>query len=392
MIRRIAEKALFQLAATYKAVAVVGPRQSGKTTLVKHLFPEKQYANLENPDMRRFASEDPRGFLAQFPNGAILDEIQRIPEIFSYLQQILDESKQTGLFILTGSNNFLLQENISQSLAGRIAYLNLMPFEYREIANLEHGDLKNMLHKGCYPPLYDQPFEASNWYTNYIRTYVERDVRQIKNISDLNIFDRFLHLCAGRTGQLLNMSNLAIETGVDQKTINSWLGILENSYILFKLQPHHANYNKRIVKMPKLYFYDSGLACALLGIREADQLSFHPLYGALFENFVIAEMMKIRFNCLHDNNLYFWRDSRGHEIDLIVDNAGSLFPIEIKSGSTITSDFFKNLSYWQSISGISKGSIIYNGESRQVRSTGIEVLPWQEIALSQANEGLRDDR
>jgi predicted AAA+ superfamily ATPase len=269
MIHRIAEKTLAKLARQFKAIAIVGPRQSGKTTLARHVFTGKSYANLENPDIRRFATEDPRGFLAQFPDGAILDEMQRVPELFSYLQQILDESRQSGQFILTGSNNFLLQENIAQSLAGRIAYLYLLPFTAGELPQLYTENIHELLFRGLYPPLYDQPVETVQWHNNYIRTYIERDVRQIKNITDLNAFEHFLRLCAGRIGQLLNKNNLAIETGVDNKTVSAWLSVLESSFIIFRLQPHHKNFNKRIVKMPKLYFYDSGLACALLSIQDS---------------------------------------------------------------------------------------------------------------------------
>ena len=262
MIHRTAENTLRKLAEQFKAVAIIGPRQSGKTTLAKYVFPEKPYVSLENPDIRRFAQEDPRGFLARFPDGAVLDEAQRQPELFSYLQEILDKTRVTGQFIITGSNNFLLQENISQSLAGRIAYLVLLPFAASELAAAEFNNLYALLFKGLYPPVYDQPVESPYWYSNYLRTYVESDVRQLKNITDLNAFDRFLRLCAGRTGQLLNMSSLAIETGVDNKTIAAWISVLENSFIIYRLQPHHRNFNKRTVKMAKLYFYDTGLVCS----------------------------------------------------------------------------------------------------------------------------------
>ncbi len=232
MIHRDATSEIKKLARQFKAVAIIGPWQSGKTTLAKYAFPEKPYVSLENPDTRQFAIEDPRGFLHQFPNGAILDEVQRVPHLFSYLQQILDEHHESGLFIITGSNNFLLQENISQSLAGRIAYLNLLPFSLNELAETGNWSLNELLFKGAYPPIYDQAVETNSWYNNYIRTYIERDVRQLKNINDLYTFERFIKLCAGRIGQLLNMSNLAIETGVDHKTISSWLGILESSFVI----------------------------------------------------------------------------------------------------------------------------------------------------------------
>ncbi|NLN48361.1 MAG: ATP-binding protein, partial [Clostridiales bacterium] len=265
-IVRTAEKELKSLAKQFKTVAVVGPRQSGKTTLVRMAFPEKTYVNLENLDTRRFAIEDPRGFIANYPDGAILDEVQRTPDIFSYLQQVIDENPSKGRFILTGSNNFLLQENISQSLAGRVGYLYLLPLSLEEL-NENKLSVNELLYKGFYPALYDAQgqIDFGKYFTNYIRTYVERDVRLIRNITDLYAFERFLRLCAGRIGQLLNMNSLAIETGVDNKTIAAWISVLEASFVLFRLQPYHRNFNKRIVKMPKLYFYDTGVASALLG-------------------------------------------------------------------------------------------------------------------------------
>jgi len=279
MIKREAASILVKLARQFKAVAVIGPRQSGKTTLVTDVFPGKPYVNLENIDTRRFAMEDPRGFLEQYAQGAILDEAQNVPHLFSYLQEILDKNTIPGLFIITGSNNFLLQETISQSLAGRIAYLNLLPFSMSEIKNKADKDINNLLFHGFYPPLFDQPLDIDIWYRNYIQTYIERDVRQLKSIKNLFIFEKFIKLCAGRTGQLLNMANLAVETGVDNKTISSWIGILESSFIIYRLQPHHKNFNKRVVKMPKLYFYDTGLVCSLLNIQNPQQLDIHPYRG-----------------------------------------------------------------------------------------------------------------
>jgi len=379
MIHRDATSEIKKLAGQFKAVAIIGPRQSGKTTLAKYAFPEKPYVSLENPDSRQFAQEDPRGFLDQYPKGAILDEVQRVPDLFSYLQQILDDHTETGLFIITGSNNFLLQENISQTLAGRIAYLILLPFSLNELSKTGKWNINQVLYKGAYPPIYDQPVEVNHWYHNYIRTYIERDVRQIKQINDLYTFERFVKLCAARIGQLLNMSSLAIETGVDHKTISSWIGILESSFIIYRLQPHHKNFNKRLVKMPKLYFYDTGLASALLGIQNAEQLDIHPFRGALFENFVITELIKKSFNKAQAHHIYFWRDNTGHEIDAIIESANSLFPIEIKSGKTITSAYFSGLNFWNKISQQEGGTVIYGGNSYQKRSNGIEVLPWNKI-------------
>ena len=380
LLTRTAEKELRTLAGQFKAVAVVGPRQSGKTTLVRMAFPDKAYVSLENPDTRRFAIEDPRGFIAGYPDGAILDEIQRTPDIFSYLQKVLDENKGKGRFIITGSNNFLLQENITQSLAGRVGYLYLLPLSINELPKHKLS-VNEQIHKGFYPAMYEQEgqTDVGKYYLNYIRTYIERDVRLIRNVTDLYTFERFLRLCAGRTGQLLNMNSLAVETGVDNKTIGAWLSVLEASFVVFRLQPYHKNYNKRIVKMPKLYFYDTGVASALLGIENPAQLALHPFRGGLFENMIIVDFLKSRYNKGKPNNLYFWRDSLGTEIDLLVEKANSLLPIEIKSGQTITDDYFKSMSAWLRISGMEKGWVIYAGDEKQVRSNGITVLPLNEM-------------
>ncbi len=380
MIPRIAEPELLKLAAQFKAVAVTGPRQSGKTTLVRKVFPDKSYVNLENPDLRRFAIEDPRGFLSNYPEGAILDEIQRAPEIFSYLQQILDDHNKPGMFVLTGSNNFLLQDNISQSLAGRVGYLFLLPLSISEINSNDKAD--ELIFKGGYPELYNQDSDISKYYLNYIRTYIERDVRMIKNITDLYVFEKFVRLCAGRIGQLLNLSNLATETGVDVKTVSSWLSVLETSFIVFRLQPFYRNFNKRIVKMPKLYFYDTGLASALLSMENTSQLILNPYRGSLFENLIVVEMLKRRFNAGRVNNLFFWRDNTGNEIDLLIDNNNELIPVEIKSGQTISSDSFKGLEFWQKLQKTeSTGYLVYAGEMPQQRSNGIKVVPFHQLAL-----------
>ena len=379
MIHRIAEKKLKQLASAFKVVAVVGARQSGKTTLVKSLFKNKPYVSLENPDTRNFALQDPRGFLETHQNGAILDEVQRVPELFSYLQEVIDNSKKRGLFILTGSNNFLLQQTISQTLAGRVGYLNLLPFSIEELAKakkLPADDDKLML-TGFYPPIYDQKISAGDWYSNYIRTYIERDVRQIKNITDLILFERFLSLLAGRCAQELNISALSVEAGVDVKTVQSWIGILESSFIIYLLKPHYKNFNKTIVKRPKLYFYDIAIVCSLLRIATIQHLNTHPLRGALFENMVITEFVKQRTNAGLPVNLFYWRDKTGHEIDLIIDTAGKLLPIEIKSGKTINSEFFKSIEYWNKLSGEKKSMLLYAGKETQIRSTRTLIKPWR---------------
>lgn len=378
MIQRTAEKELRELATSFKAIAVVGPRQSGKSTLVRHVFPEKPYVSLENPDFRIFATQDPRGFLSTYPDGAILDEVQRTPELFSYLQEILDTANQNGLFILTGSNNFILQEHISQSLAGRVGYLQLLPLSLEEIGELD-TDPDSLMFRGGYPILYQQAISPTRWYANYIRTYVERDVRLIKNIGNLSIFEKFLRLCTGRIGQLLNMSSLAVEVGVDVKTIDAWLSVLEMSFVVFRLQPYHQNYNKRIVKMPKLYFYDVGLALSLMGVEESSQVQLHPFRGALFENLIVLEFMKQRLNAGRRPNLYFWRDNTGNEIDILLDRGTELLAIEVKSGQTITADYFKGLNFWQRTSGQDGGFVVYAGDQQQLRSNGVRVVPFRQI-------------
>ncbi len=378
MIQREAEKELITLASQFKAVAVTGPRQSGKTTLVKKVFEDKPYANLENPDIRKFALEDPRGFLSNYPDGAVLDEAQRAPELFSYLQQILDERTEHGLFILTGSNNFLIQENVSQSLAGRAGYLFLLPLSLQEINRAEESS-NPVLFRGGYPALYHENVDTTTFYSNYIRTYVERDVRLLKNITDLFDFERFIRLCAGRTGQLLNMSSLAMELGVDIKTIGSWIGILETSFIVFRLQPYHKNFNKRIVKTPKLYFYDTGLASALLGLESDEQLSLNPYRGNLFENLVIVEFLKCRYNRGKSSNLFFWRDNTGNELDLIIEEGNYQVPVEIKSGQTLSEESFKGIRYWNKLTATEGGYLIYDGDMLQKRSHEINAIPLKKM-------------
>jgi predicted AAA+ superfamily ATPase len=381
MIQRIATKKLIDLARKFKSVAVTGARQTGKTTLVKEVFKDKPYVSLENPDTRNFALEDPRGFLSSYPKGAILDEIQRAPDLFSYLQEILDNTPTKGLFILTGSNNFLLQESISQTLAGRIGTLNLLPFSIEELENAEQlpKDDNELMIKGFYPPIYDQDIPPSDWCPNYVRNYIEKDVRQIKIITDLIVFERFIRLLAGRTGQELNNSALAVETGVDMKTVQSWISILESSFIIYLLKPHHKNFNKTIIKRPKLYFYDCALVCYLLRISDTNQLSIHPQRGSIFETMVVTEMIKQRTNAGMDINLYYWRDKSGHEIDVIIENGNTRIPVEIKSGKTISNDFFKNLHFWLALSGEKKSYLLYGGEEHQKRSDGKECMNWRQL-------------
>lgn len=384
MINRIAKERLISLAKTFRSVAVVGPRQSGKTTLCRTVFPEKPYVSLENPDILEFATTDPRGFLGQYNKGegVILDEIQKVPHLFSYLQQILDETKKKGLYILSGSNNFLLQENISQSLSGRIAYLQLLPLSLEELKTspyLNNNYAEHIL-SGGYPEVIADAINPTDWYPNYISTYIERDVRQLKNINNLLLFTKLLRMCAGRTGQILNMASLANDCDIDQKTVSAWLGVLQSSYIIYLLKPYYNNFNKRIMKTPKLYFYDTGVVCSLLGIKSAEQIALHAAKGALFENLIVSELLKNRFNAGESDNLYYWRDKTGNEVDIITENAGQLTAIELKAGETINADFFKGLTYFSAISGQNvENLLVYGGNQTQIRSNGISVKPWNNF-------------
>ena len=347
---------------------------------LRFLPQHKPYVNLENPDFRRFSIDDPRGFLSEYPEGAIIDEAQRNPDLFSWLQEIVDTKSEKGQFILTGSNNFLLNEKISQSLAGRVAYLNLLPFSLEEIEGNFPGKTENEhILQGLYPPIYDQQLPYDEWIPNYIRTYIERDVRQIKNITDLLVFERFMRLLAGRTGQELNYTSLSVEAGVDVKTIQSWIGILESSFIIFLPRPFYKNFNKTTVKRPKLYFYDRAIACSLLQIRTINHLINHPLRGALFECFMIAEVVKKQMNGGKEFELYFWRDKTGREIDLIIDTPSETIPVEIKAGKTVHQEFFKNIRYWLKLSGEKNGKVLYAGDTEQKRSERIEVVSWKNV-------------
>ena len=380
MIYRELSQKLLELFGQFPVLGIMGPRQSGKTTLVKQTFPSLPYCNLENLDTRDFARSDPRAFLNMYPEGMIIDEAQHVPELFSYIQSMSDQKNKPGLYILTGSQNFLLHEKVSQSLAGRIALTTLLPLSLKELKNHKNykDDSHEMIFQGFYPRVLEHQIHPTDWYPNYIATYIEKDVRQIKNITNLSLFQKFLKLCAGRTGQLLNLSSLAQDCGISHVTARQWLSLLEASYIIFLLKPHHLNFNKRLVKTPKLYFCDPGLACSLLDIHDPKQLQTHYLRGALFENLMILEMMKKAYNMGRKPNLYFWRDKIGHEIDCLIEESGQLVPIEIKSGQTINSDYFEGLNYWNKLSGQSNGYIIYGGRENQQRST-YTILSWEAI-------------
>lgn len=384
MIKRAIAKKILEYYKQYPIISLIGPRQSGKTTLVKYIFPNKPYINLEDIENREFALSDPKGFLAQYEDGLIIDEIQRVPELMSYIQVISDKKKKNGLYVLTGSQNFLLMESISQSLAGRVAIFKLLPLSMAELFSAKikfnKTEADNLLFKGFYPKLFDQKVDIAGYYSNYTQTYVERDVRLIKNIANLSDFKRFLNLCAARTGQLLNVSSLAEDCGINHRTAQSWLSILEASFIIYLLRPHYKNYNKRVIKMPKIYFYDTGLLCSLLGIADKKQLKGHYLKGNIFESFVVSEFIKYRYNQGGEPNVYFWRNKAGNEIDLLIEMADKLIPIEIKSGQTITSEYFKGLAYYNNLShGSYKDSyVVYGGSEKQQRSKG-NIFGWEYL-------------
>jgi len=377
MIQRELVKILAEYATEFRAVLLVGPRQSGKTTLVRETFPNKPYVSLENPDERLLAETDTRAFLNRFPNGAILDEAQRVPPLFSYLQEILDKTEEDGLFILTGSNNILLQENITQTLAGRLGVLDLYPLSFREIASIgEDYTLNELIFKGSYPEIYNKNRKPGLWYSSYIRTYVERDVRQIKNIENTSLFIKFLKICAGRIGQQLNITAISNESGIDLRTVQSWLSVLEQTYVIRLLQPFYNNFNKRILKTPKLYFIDTGLACSLLGIRKKEELEMSHFRGALVENYIITECFKNNSNQNSEQTFYYWRDNKGVEVDLIIDNGTTFLPIEIKSAETFSNDFTINLKKIKSYSDVKDAVIVYNGKMEFETSDGIKVFNW----------------
>ncbi len=381
MIKRTLTSKLTALAGKFQVITLTGPRQSGKTTLVRATFPSLPYVSLEEPDIRQIALTDPRGFLSNYPEGVILDEVQNTPELFSYIQAIVDNDRNAQ-FILTGSSNFLLMEKISQTLAGRTAILHLLPFSFSELENGKHSfdNYESLIFNGQYPRIYDRDIAPVDFYPAYIQTYVERDVRTMRNIGDINAFIRFIQLCAGRTGQLINYSSLANDAGISPNTVKAWISILEASYILYRLQPYHKNFNKRLVKSPKLYFYDTGVVCSLLGIREKSQVDLHYLKGALFENLIINEFIKRSFHHGERRYPYFWQDSRGKEIDCLLVDGERIVPVEIKSGKTISDGYFKNLKHWHQLTKTPKdaGYVVYGGERSMQTSAG-SFVSWQHL-------------
>jgi hypothetical protein len=372
MIKRAIAEKILHYARRYPVVTITGPRQSGKTTLCKALFPKLKYYSLENADTRNFARNDPRSFLSgTLKGGAVIDEIQRVPELVSYIQEIADSEGKPGLFILTGSQNFHLLDTVSQSLAGRTALAVLLPFSYAEVYSNEAIEIDKVLFNGFYPRIHDKKLNPTEALSFYVSTYIERDIRSLINVTDLTKFEIFIKLCAGRVAQIVNMSSLANDCGISHNTAKSWLSVLEASYIIFFVRPHHANFGKRLIKSPKLYFTDCGLAAYLLDIQNVRHIAHHPLKGALFENFVVAELLKARMNRGKNSNIYYFRDNVGNEVDIILENGVSVKPVEIKLGSTINEDYFKGLRYYRNLNkkNAAKPALIYGGTRNQRRQT-----------------------
>ena len=382
MIYRNISEVLFSLLQKYPAINITGPRQSGKTTLAKNLNRDYNYFSLENLDMRLFAENDPRGFLYSAGEKFILDEVQRVPELFSYLQEILDDSKENGKAILLGSQSFLMNQHISQSLAGRVASLKLLPLSYAELKNagLNNQSINNNLFTGGYPRLYNDKIEPVHFFPHYIETYLQRDIRLLKNIENLTTFIRFIKLCAGRVGNILELSSLANDANISVNTVRSWLSLLEASYILFFVQPYSGNVNRRMIKSPKLYFYDTGLVCSLLNIDQEQQLESFYLRGNLFENFVFSELIKSRFNAGLPANYYFLRDSKGVEIDCVVEQPEGLRLIEIKSSETLSPDHIKNILSVRKLFPKTKDYVIYAGREEPLYHD-VKFINWQNISV-----------
>ncbi|MEY2791025.1 MAG: hypothetical protein RL295_1189 [Pseudomonadota bacterium] len=382
MIPRAAALTLQRLAEGFPIVALTGPRQSGKTTLAKQVFRHKTYVSLENPDELAFANTDPRRFLARFAQGAVLDEVQRCPALLSWLQTLVDERRIMGDFVLTGSAQFELIAGIGQSLAGRVGRVELLPLAASELSATGQlpTHLNDMLLQGGYPSLYDRPVSPQDWLSNYIVTYIERDVRQLIGVRELSQFQRFVKMCAARSGQLLNLTALGNDCGLTVNTVREWLSVLEASYLVMRLQPHHQNFGKRLVKSPKLYFLDVGLMAWLLGIRDSQTLDTHAARGALFETFVVSELVKQAFNQGRPADLFFWRDSNGNEVDVLRQTDQGLQAIEIKSGSTVASDWDKGLRKWRSLAGETglKPWLVYGGDEHHERDA-FELKGWRHL-------------
>lgn len=376
--RFLTNKILQQLELS-KCITLIGPRQSGKTTLCKEVFNDYEYFTFESPDVVDIFDADPRGFLKNILGNAVFDEVQKTPKLLSYLQEILDDKKDRRKFILTGSNNLMLSKNISQTLAGRTLIFQLLPFQQEEIPKkYRRKTMNETLFYGSYPRIYDEKLDPTDWLGSYFQTYVERDIRDTINIINLRQFNQYIRLLAGRVGQVMSFSSLGNDAGVTQPTAKSWFSALETTYICFRLEPHFKNFNKRITKAPKIYFYDTGLLCYLLRIKNPQQLNYHPLKGHIFENWVISEYMKHYYNQGKEAPLYFWRDQHGHEVDLVIDEGTHLNLIEIKSGQTFAKDFLKNIKWLNKLQDRADGTCIYGGD-KTIKIHGTIIKPWYRL-------------
>ena len=383
IIERSIKSKLLQLLKSFPVVTLTGCRQCGKSTLLKHLLPDYTYISLEDLDLRQIAKEDPRHFISIYSQKVIIDEIQQVPELLSYLQTHIDSVNESGMYVLTGSHNLLLIQSISQSLAGRTALLSLAPFSVAELRseNLVPQTTNEMLFKGSFPRIYDKQIEATDFYPSYIKTYIDRDVRILRNINDYSAFTRFLKLCAGRCSQILNVTALAEDAGITRKTAEAWLSVLEASYIIYLLKPYYKNFGKRIIKNPKIYFYDTGLVSSLLGITSAEQIENFYMRGALFENFVVSELLKRRLFAGKTDELYFWRDSNGIEIDVIEEDNLEIKAYEIKASETMNTAFFSNIKKVKEIAGLKaeNTAVIYSGKSLPATSENGAYICWKKI-------------
>ena len=381
MIQRQLEKKLKQLYRYFPVISLNGPRQSGKSTLLKNTFQKLPYVSLENPDDLQIAIHDPRRFLQNYPKGAIIDEAQNAPQIFSYIQEIVDSHPKIK-FVLSGSQNFLMNQHISQTLAGRVGVLTLLPFSLTELktAGLLKKGFEQTGFTGFYPRIFDKKIPAALFYPSYLQTYVQRDVLQLIKIADISLFTKFIRLIAGRVGQLINFSTLASDVGVAVNTIKAWISVLEASYIILLLKPHHQNFTKRLVQQPKIYFYDTGLLCYLLGIENAKQVDTHFARGHIFENLVLIDLLKNKLNNGQQGNLYFWRDKNGKEVDCIIESEGKFWPVEIKSSQTKSIHFFDGLNYYRSLAKLkSKQSfVVYAGKEKLITKNGF-LIPWDSM-------------
>lgn len=383
IVERTIRTKLLQLLKSFPVVTLTGCRQCGKSTLLKNLLPDYAYISLEDLDLRQMAKEDPRHFISIYSKKVIIDEIQQVPELLSYLQSHIDSVNEAGMYVITGSHNLLLMQSISQSLAGRTALLTLAPFSTKELnaSNLLPATVNEMLYNGSFPRIYDKHIEPSDFYPSYIQTYIERDVRTLRNITDYSSFTRFIKLCAGRCSQILNVTALAEDAGITRKTAESWLSVLEASYIIYMMKPYYKNFGKRIIKNPKLYFYDTGLVSSLLGITAAGQMETFYMRGALFENFIVSELLKRRLFSGKSDELYFWRDSNGVEVDVIEEDSLELKAYEIKASETMNTAFFSNIKKIRDLAGIKaeNTAVIYSGKSIPASKENGAYICWKEL-------------